>query len=125
GATLAPVPYLGAVLATDLLRHAGAEATWPEAIAAGRERCGLLLSGDLVGLAGVAEVAGAVGWEVDGATAVLALEPSPVGPRPVRVALDERWRRGVSSDLTRPLVHPPAGAPVRWAAVGGPLGADA
>jgi alkylation response protein AidB-like acyl-CoA dehydrogenase len=120
GATLAPVPLLGATLAVDLLRRAGAPRALGDEIAGGG-RCGLLLRTDLRGLASSAgDHAAGVVWEGEGAARALALGPAAPdgGADVVAVDLDDGWRWQASADLTRRVAHREPGAPVRAEVVG-------
>ncbi|MFD9664265.1 acyl-CoA dehydrogenase family protein [Rhodococcus sp. NPDC059968] len=69
---LAPVPFVGASLAVELLSLAGAPEKLVDDIAAGTVRCGLGMRADLSSLANPHD-GDLVGWDVDGADLVVAL----------------------------------------------------
>jgi hypothetical protein len=124
GGALAPLPFGGSILASDLLSMAGAPDSWLAEIAGGEARYGLALTPDLLALADVRSMAGAIGWDVDQAGHVLAMSGSSGRERRVvRVALDGRFQREPSGDLTRTLVRNRSGA-VEVEDAGGPVMAD-
>lgn len=97
---LADVAFVGPTLAADLRRRTGA----PAASDAGT----VLLCADLSELA-LGEVDGAVAIDAQGAHTALLLVESDGGFSLAQVALDAAE---VRTDLTRPVAHPTAGAPV-------------
>ena len=99
-AAIAPAPFVGAVLAADLLIRAGAPAGWIDDIAAGRMRYSVILNSALDGLADPQALEGAVCIDADGATFGLALTS---GGQVARLDLaGATTMEGV--DLTRPIV---------------------
>ena len=101
GAALAPLPYVGAVIASEALARAGAPAVWIDEITSGTVRCGLLLSGDLSRLAHLGGAGGAVGFDVDEASWALALSGDPAAPTLARVRVADGFGPASSADLTR------------------------
>lgn len=112
GESLSPVPYLGDIVAAELLWRSGSPASWCSSLSAGDERYGLLLTPDLGGLArvgagstdtGLGAGAGALAFDVDEATYALAL--STDGEHVVRVSLDAGFEPADGADLTRCLLR--------------------
>jgi alkylation response protein AidB-like acyl-CoA dehydrogenase len=111
GAALAPLPYVGTMVALEALAAAGAPAAWTEPVAAGTARYGLLLTADLSALAHVDDRS-AVGFDVDEAAWALALTGSRDAPTLARVELGPAFVATGSADLTRTMVRAgPAPAP--------------
>jgi alkylation response protein AidB-like acyl-CoA dehydrogenase len=109
GAALAPLPYVGTVVALEALARAGAPAPWIDEIAAGTARYGLLLTADLSRLAR-ADDSSAVAFDVDDASWALALTGTANTPTLARVGLDHGFGAATSADLTRALVRGDGGA---------------
>jgi alkylation response protein AidB-like acyl-CoA dehydrogenase len=110
GAALAPLPYLGAVTAAELMARAGAPPTWLEPLTAGEVRYGMLLRSDLSRLAHVDDASSAVAFDVDGADYAVALSGSADTPALVRVRLEAGAEPVESADLTRTLARVPVPA---------------
>jgi alkylation response protein AidB-like acyl-CoA dehydrogenase len=106
GGAVAPVPFVGCMLATELLALVEAPGEWLEEIATGQVRYGLLLSRDLSGLADVSQLAETVAWDVEEASYALALAGSAEQRRVVRISLGEGFSALNSADLTRRLLRP-------------------
>jgi alkylation response protein AidB-like acyl-CoA dehydrogenase len=106
GGALAPVPFLGSVLAAELLALGGGPAEWLNDIAAGQARYALLLTPDLCGLADIADVVGTVAWDADEAAYAVALKRTPSSGRIVRVSITPGFSALESADLTRRLLRP-------------------
>ncbi|MFF0575876.1 acyl-CoA dehydrogenase family protein [Streptosporangium saharense] len=125
GAGLVPVPYLGsAVMAMELLALAGAEEEAGE-LADGVARAGVLLDGNLEGLAHLPGDGPWYGWDVDGADHALALLDTVDGTRVVRVPLGTGFAGADGADLTRVLVRRDAPIdPATLQTVGDPLTAE-
>jgi alkylation response protein AidB-like acyl-CoA dehydrogenase len=104
GAALAPLPYVGTVVALEALAAAGAPAAWIDEIAAGTARYGLLLTADLSGLAQVDDPS-AVAFDVDAAAWALALGGSRGAPTLARVGLGPGFAAAASADLTRTMAR--------------------
>ena len=104
GAALAPLPYVGTVVALEALARAGAPKTWTDDVSAGTARYGLLLTADLSGLAHVDDAA-AVAFDVDDATWALARSGDRAAPTLARVRLDAGFGAAASADLTRRMVR--------------------
>ena len=101
GGALAPAPFVGALLAYELLALVGAPEDWLTDIGGGAVRYGLLMARDLDALADLEKLEGAVCVDAEGAEYVLALAGGGADLRVVRLRLsDEGAPRGV--DLTRP-----------------------
>jgi alkylation response protein AidB-like acyl-CoA dehydrogenase len=101
GGALAPLPFVGALLAYELLVLAGAPDEWLADLGEGSVRYGLLLTRELDGLADADAPEGAVCVDAEGAEYVLALARGREGLRVVRLKpADEGAPQGV--DLTRP-----------------------
>jgi len=103
---LAPTPFVGAVLATDLLARAGAPEAWITDITEARARYAILLAPELDRLADASALNGAICIDADGATHGLALGADR---RVARIDL-----AGMAAldgvDMTRPLGAMRAGA---------------
>lgn len=114
GAALAPLPYLGAILAAELMARAGAPAEWSDELASGQTRYGLLMTEDLTQLAHIEDAAGAIAFDVDGGDYVLGLSGPVDSPELVRVGLQPEAPSIDAADLTRRLVRidAPGAAPV-------------
>ncbi len=108
---LVPVPYIGPVLALELLRAAGDDQAVAQ-ILAGDRRVTLGLERDLTAVAAGAD---AVAWEAGGMTHAVVSVVSGEAWRPGLVAL-EGGDDVPSSDLTRRLVRIPSHAPESGAA---------
>jgi alkylation response protein AidB-like acyl-CoA dehydrogenase len=106
GGALAPVPFLGSVLAAELLALVGGRPEWLNDIAAGQARYALLLTPDLCGLADIADVVGAVAWDADEAAYAVAIKRTPPSGRIVRVSITPGFLALESADLTRRLLEP-------------------
>ena len=104
GAALAPLPYVGTVVALEALTRAGAPAGWIDELAAGTTRYGLLLTADLSGLAHADDPA-AVGFDVDHADWALAVTGDRGGPTLARVRTGPGFGAATSADLTRVMVR--------------------
>jgi alkylation response protein AidB-like acyl-CoA dehydrogenase len=104
-AALAPVPYLGvAVMATELLRLAGAPAAWSDGMEDGSARTGVVLTPDLGGLARIDELARGVVFDAEGADHVLSLGGTTDAPQLVRTRVSSVERLD-AADLTRHVVE--------------------
>ena len=122
GSALAPLPYVGTVVALEALAAAGAPAAWIDEMAAGTARYGLLLAADLCGLAH-ADDPSAVAFDVDGAAWALALTGGGDAPTLARVPLGPGFGPAASADLTRTMARAaaaPSGAEDSGAALAGP-----
>jgi alkylation response protein AidB-like acyl-CoA dehydrogenase len=120
GRHAAPVPFVGPVLAGDLLASAGAPTDLLEAVATGQRRLTVALDPALSGPGWVGGGPGdeAIGWDSQGAESLVGLVRGLNGT--VRVALSPGTGPALeSSDLTRQLVR--AAAPGAPAVVGDPL----
>ena len=106
GGGLAPVPFLGCVLAAELLALAGGPPEWLKDIAAGQVRYALLLTPDLCELADIADVAGTVAWDADEAAYAVAVKRTPRSNRIVRVSITPGFTALDCADLTRRLLEP-------------------
>ena len=129
-----PGPFIGPVLAGDLLASAAAPADLLEAVATGQRRLTIALDRSLSGPGGVDGDANdsdgrAIGWDSRGAESLVGLVREPDGT--VRVAISPGTGPALaSSDLTRQLVEAGAAAPtvvgdaltrtagLRWEALG-------
>jgi alkylation response protein AidB-like acyl-CoA dehydrogenase len=131
GRHAAPAPFVGPVLAGDLLASAGAPTDLLEEVATGRRRLTIALDRALSGPGWVDgdPVGEAIGWDSRGAESLVGLVGGPDGT--VRVALSPGTGTALeSSDLTRQLVRAGAGGPtvigdaltetarLRWEALG-------
>jgi len=118
---LAPTPFVGAVLAADLLARVNAPESWIADITEGRARYAVLLSPELDRLADANALEGAICIDADGAAYGLALASEGGALRVARVDLSgvTTWT-GV--DLTR--VIGAAGANAEAKLVGDPLSDD-
>jgi alkylation response protein AidB-like acyl-CoA dehydrogenase len=105
GGSVAPLPFLGSVLAADLLALAGAPVEWLKDIAAGEVRYALLLTPDLSGLADVADILGSVAWDADEVAYAVGVTRSPGLHRVVRVSMTPGFSPVESADLTRRLAR--------------------
>jgi len=123
-----PVPFVGPVLAGDLLTSAGVPNDLLEEVATGRRRLTVALDRSLSGPGWVGGGA-VIGWDSRGAESLVGLLQEPEGT--VRVALSAGTGPALaSSDLTRQLVRAGAAAPtvvgdaltrtarLRWEALG-------
>lgn len=117
GRHAAPTPFVGPVLAGDLLESAGAPTDLLEAIATGQRRLTVALDRSLCApgwLDGDSEV---IGWDSRGATSLVGLVREPGGT--TRVVISPGTGTPLaSSDLTRELVRAAGGTP---GIVGSPL----
>jgi alkylation response protein AidB-like acyl-CoA dehydrogenase len=117
GAALAPLPYLGSMVAAELLSRVDAPVNWIDELTSGESRYGLLLTPDLTGLAQIEHSEGAVAFDVDDATFALAVSGDD---EVVRVDLRSGFTALEGADLTRRLARAsgPAGLAVeaagRW-----------
>ena len=122
GRHAAPAPFVGPVLAGDLLASAGAPTDLLEELATGRRRLTIALDRSLAGPGFVDGDGGdgpgeAIGWDSRGAESLVGLVREPDGT--VLVALSPGTDAALaSSDLTRQLASASSGAPI---VVGGPL----
>jgi alkylation response protein AidB-like acyl-CoA dehydrogenase len=119
----APAPFVGPVLAGDLLASAGAPTDLLEKVATGQRRLTIALDRSLSGPGWVGGGVGgdgnseAIGWDSRGAESLVGLVREPDGT--VRAALSPGTGAALaSSDLTRQRVRASTAAP---AAVGDPL----
>jgi alkylation response protein AidB-like acyl-CoA dehydrogenase len=121
GAALAPVPYLGGMVAAELMSRARVPDSWLDGLTSGETRYGLLLAPDLSRLARIEEADGAVAFDADEATYALAFAGPAQAPTLVRVNLTEGFTPLDAADLTRvllrvddpsALVSDPAGTPL-------------
>jgi alkylation response protein AidB-like acyl-CoA dehydrogenase len=99
GRRLAPVPFVGTVLAIDLLATAGADTIRP--FVSGEARVGLALRPDLTTMATDSHTA--IGWDVAGATLAVGLKQGAQTTGAVLLSL-EGGQPLSSADLTRQLV---------------------
>jgi alkylation response protein AidB-like acyl-CoA dehydrogenase len=117
-----PAPFVGPVLAADLLASAGGPTDLLEAVATGQRRLTVALDRSLSGPGWVDGDGGdghgdVIGWDSRGAQSLVGLVREPDGT--VRVVLSPGTGTALaSSDLTRQLVRAGTAAPV---VVGGPL----
>jgi len=112
GRHAAPTPFVGPVLAGDLLTSAGAPTDLLEDVATGQRRLTIALHRSLSGPGWVDgdRDDSAIGWDSRGAESLVGLVREPDGT--VRVALSPGTGPALSSsDLTRQLVGAGAGAP--------------
>jgi alkylation response protein AidB-like acyl-CoA dehydrogenase len=105
GAALAPVPYLGGMVAAELMGRAGVPDLWLDGLTAGETRYGLLLTPDLAQLAQVEELDGAIAFDADEATYALAWSGAAGGPALARVDLAAGFAPAEAADLTRSLLR--------------------
>jgi alkylation response protein AidB-like acyl-CoA dehydrogenase len=121
GAALAPVPYLGGIVAAELMSRAKAPEPWLDDLTSGTTRYGLLLAPDLSHLARIEDAPRAIAFDVDEATYALALTGPADAPALVRVNLAEGFGAVDAADITRVLLR--VGDPARLAsdAVGSPV----
>ncbi|MET0274250.1 MAG: acyl-CoA dehydrogenase [Phenylobacterium sp.] len=116
--TIAPTPFVGVLLAADLLARAGAPADWIDQIGEGKVRYTLLLDPSLERLADPGKLDGAICIDAEGAAYGLA-----IGAERQVVRVDLAGMAVVDGvDLSRPLGRP--GATAKTEAVGQPLSAD-
>jgi alkylation response protein AidB-like acyl-CoA dehydrogenase len=101
GAALAPVPYLGGIVAAELMSRARVPQTWLDGLTSGETRYGLLLAPDLSRLARIEEAEGAIAFDVDEAGYALGLSGPVDAPVPVRVSLSQGFGSLDAADLTR------------------------
>jgi alkylation response protein AidB-like acyl-CoA dehydrogenase len=102
GHSLCPVPYLGGILAGDLMSRAGAPVSWVDELASGETRYGLLMAPDLGRLADPIDpdlVAAdrALAFDVDDAAYVVGLSGAGI----VRASLRPAFSPVEPADLTR------------------------
>jgi alkylation response protein AidB-like acyl-CoA dehydrogenase len=129
GRHAAPLPFVGPVLAGDLLASAGAPTDLLEEVGGGRQRLTIALDRALFGPGWVDGDSEVIGWDSLGAESLVGLLREPGGT--VRVAHSPATGPVLdSSDLTRQLVGAGAGAPtvvgdalsetarLRWEALG-------
>jgi alkylation response protein AidB-like acyl-CoA dehydrogenase len=105
GAALAPVPYLGGILAAELMSRAGVPDDWVEGLTSGETRYGLLMTPDLARLARIGELDGAIAFDADEATYALAWSGPTDSPVLARVELAEGFAPAQAADLTRSLLR--------------------
>jgi alkylation response protein AidB-like acyl-CoA dehydrogenase len=105
GAALAPLPYLGGIVAAELIARVGAPEDWSDELTSGRTRYGLLMTPDLRGLAHLEDAGGAIAFDVDEADYALALSGPAEAPELVRVRLQAGAAAVDAADLTRRLVR--------------------
>jgi alkylation response protein AidB-like acyl-CoA dehydrogenase len=105
GGSVAPLPFLGSVLAAELLALTGAPVQWLNDIAAGEVRYALLLTADLSGLADVADLPGSLAWDADEAAYALGLTRSSGSRGVARVAMTQGFVPVEAADLTRRLAR--------------------
>jgi alkylation response protein AidB-like acyl-CoA dehydrogenase len=101
GRALSPLPYLGCILAAELMCAAGAPGSWLESVVSGEQRYGLLLTSDMsaLGQEGDPDV---LAFDVDEASYVLALSETALA----RVPFDEAFVAADAADLTRKIARP-------------------
>jgi alkylation response protein AidB-like acyl-CoA dehydrogenase len=100
-AALLTAPLLGNTLAVDLLARTGSNDDLVESIGNGKTRVGVLLSRDLINLAG-AQGGDAVAWDVEGAETVVGLETASGGSAAVvRYSVDAGSVTPTPTDATR------------------------
>jgi alkylation response protein AidB-like acyl-CoA dehydrogenase len=117
GRHAAPAPFVGPVLAAELLASADAPADLLEAVASGQRRLTVALDRSLSRLGRVDDDGESIGWDSHGAESLVGLVREPGGT--VRVALSPGTGTALdSSDLTRQLVGVAAATPT---VVGRPL----
>jgi alkylation response protein AidB-like acyl-CoA dehydrogenase len=104
-AALTPVPYLGGIIAGELMGRAGAPESWVEELASGEARYGLLMTPDLSSLASIEDASGAIAFDVDEATYVLALSGPDDAPGILRVRVEDGFEPVEAADLTRRLLR--------------------
>ena len=121
GAALAPVPYLGGIVAAELLSRADAPEPWRDELTSGETRYGLLLAPDLSQLARIEDAAGAIAFDVDEAAYVLALTGPAEAPALVRVKVTEGFAAVDAADITRALLRVDDPAALTPEAAGSPL----
>jgi alkylation response protein AidB-like acyl-CoA dehydrogenase len=105
GGSLVPLPFLGSILAAELLALAGAPVQWLRDIAAGHVRYAPLLTPDLTELADIADIRGSVAWDADEAAYALGVTRSAGSYRIVRVSMTRGFSPAESADLTRRLAR--------------------
>ncbi len=105
GAALAPVPYLGGMVAAELMSRAGVPEGWLDGLTSGETRYGLLLTPDLARLARIEELDGAIAFDADEATYALAWSGSADSPALARVELAAGFAPAEAADLTRSLLR--------------------
>jgi alkylation response protein AidB-like acyl-CoA dehydrogenase len=116
---MVPVPYLGSILACELLMVAGAPTSTLQRVADGRLRLSVGLSGDLLALAGTVgpgATAEVIGFDAAGVDAMLVFDPLSSQLRAVTV---KEWGQGL--DITRVTARSDASAPVDVGDLGGAL----
>jgi alkylation response protein AidB-like acyl-CoA dehydrogenase len=105
GAALAPVPYLGGIVAAELMSRAGVPDDWLDGLTSGETRYGLLMTPDLARLARIEELAGAIAFDADEATYALAWSGPADSPALARVHLAAGLAPAEAADLTRSLLR--------------------
>jgi alkylation response protein AidB-like acyl-CoA dehydrogenase len=105
GAALAPVPYLGGIVAAELMSRAGVPDDWLDELTSGHTRYGLLMTSDLAHLARADELDGAIAFDTDEATYALAWSGPADAPVLARVELAAGFAPAAAADLTRSLVR--------------------
>jgi alkylation response protein AidB-like acyl-CoA dehydrogenase len=103
GAALVPVPYMGGIVAAELMSRAGAPEPWLNELMSGEARYGLLMTPDLSRLARIEDAQGAIAFDVDEAAYALALAGRPEAPDLRRVSLTAGFAPVDAADLTRAL----------------------
>ena len=105
GAALSPVPYLGGIVAAELMSRTQAPEPWLDGLTSGETRYGLLLAPDLSQLARIEDADGAIAFDVDEAAYALALAGPAEAPVLVRVNLTEGLAPVEAADITRVLLR--------------------
>lgn len=100
GRALSPLPYLGCILAAELMSLAGAPESWLDCVVSGEQRYGLLLTSDMSALALESDRL-ALAFDVDEASYVLALSDSGI----VRIAFDDAFVAADAADLTKQIAR--------------------
>ncbi|MFE5700984.1 acyl-CoA dehydrogenase family protein [Rhodococcus koreensis] len=101
---LAPIPFVGASLAVELLSLGAAPKDLVDDITSGAIRCGLGLRSDLSSLANLND-GQLVGWDVDGAELVVALGPDGDSVDVLTVLVDVSSVTPSPLDRTRSIAH--------------------
>jgi alkylation response protein AidB-like acyl-CoA dehydrogenase len=101
GRALSPLPYLGCILAAELMSVAGAPDSWVEGVVSGDQRYGLLLTSNMSALAQGGDRT-VLAFDVDEASYVLALSEDAL----VRIPFDEAFVAADAADLTRKIARP-------------------
>ena len=104
GGALAPLPFIGCIVAIELLALVEAPVPWLEDVATGHVRYGILLTPDLCRLADVRDMTDSVVWDADEAAYGLAVTGPSGRRRVVRVPVTG-FSPVDSADLTRRLAR--------------------